>query len=620
MKPLATAHVSSGVRAPSPAKQARRAALAAALVAVMLASAGCGLFGDTDAALPPLKAGPAGFPNLVESRIDAVAGKTLVIPLRVDPDERLPDLVDATLEGGKTIPAAVRWISIRVGTSELASWLPPSGSWKSVPASEASPGQGLFVLVLELPADAAGQGITIGRRWIAVNWLPAPSVYAIANKVRFEPAAGADQLHADSTRRLLEPEMRSPVRRWRYRLLVDGLNPSATPASPDGVPLRFDDPVIEALAQQAEARWALAIARLAAADHLLAKRLITRLAAQAAFPDCSAVPVWTVSQSELDTLLTDLLDPRRSVAQTAEIARTWLGSQPAAVAWLEDGSAERLAAAGALPGGTAAHVGVVNLLDKPVLVFASRDEAAGIGRGEQPELATLAAMTAQVLAVRRAEGDPASTVVHAGSWTRVIDLAGDAGAVRPPGLRIEPFHSDWTLAAWQRGDVNAIPRLAGAPSTRAVLYQKPAVSPSNADSPPASSPAWALFVECARPVAKDPSTSNGAESVRVWLGPRIRPIAVWRVGEDGKVVDEGRRAGTPREIRAVVRQIAAGWAAEIELPGEAIEPGGYLRLAIERTDSAGARWTWPAPTLPWQVQPAHAEIRTTDWGVPSAGR
>jgi len=601
-------------------RAARSACLAAALSAAMLVPAGCGLFGASDANIAPQNAGPAGFPNLVESRIDAVAGKTLVIPLRVDPSERLPDLVEATLEGGKTIPAAVRWISIRVNALELGSWLPPSGSWKSVPASEASPGQGLFVLVLALPPDAAGQGITIGRRWIAVNWLPGPAVYAIANNVRFEPAPGADRLAADITRRLLEPEMRSPVRRWRYRLLVDGLNPAATPVSPDGVPLRFDDPVIEALAQQAEARWALAIARLAAADQPLARRLVMRLGAIAAFPECPAVPVWTVSQSELDTLLTDLLDPRRSAAQTAEVARTWLGSQPAAVAWLQDGSAERLAAAGALAGGAAAHVGVVNLLDKPVLVFASRDEAAGIGRGEQPELATLPPMTAQVLAVRRAEGDPASTVVHAGPWTRAIDLAGDVGAARPPGLRIEPFVSDWTLAAWQRGDASAIPRIAGAPLTRAVLYRKPVASLAGDQAQTGAAPTWAIFVECARALANDSAAGKGTESVRVWIGPRIRPIAVWRVEEDGKVVDEGRRSGPPREIRAVVRQISGGWAAEIELPLEAIEPGGYLRLAIERTDSPGARWTWPAPTLPWQVQPAHAEIRTTDWGIGAEGR
>jgi hypothetical protein len=597
---------------------------AGALLALAAALAGLGCRGSARPADRPVRASD-GIVRPVESRIDTILGRMLVMPVSVQGalDPKRPVLV--RLDDGRRPTANLYWISDGIA-ADAGGWLPAARAWAATPFDAArlpSP-RGTWVLTVELPLDAVGQGLWLGEHHIAINWLPDPGSLLGGDEVWSLPVGPIPP--TSPLLRLAEPESRSPLGRWRYHLLLTGLRPDArAPLEQDltepapGADV-FPDPILEALARQAEARWQVALANLWLAEPELAHRLKRRLAAAVDFGNGFVAPAWPTDQAAMDALLSDLLNPRLPASQKADRARNWVESQPQAVAWVIDDSGLR----DMQTGRPIATCGIANLTERDTLAWAApADGSASSGGANLSPVSSLGIVRLPVLVPAPEEPPsrftaptgprPFAVSLHAGSWSAVQAIAHGAIPASPPGAQLGPLVGDWTLASWSLGtpgmEMTPRPEWAAA----AILYREDAPIASAGDRPAST---WVIYVECrlGPGQAVDPPPP---ESVRIWLGPLGSPRAVLRIGAGGSVVDErAYQEGDARELRrASVSTDPAGrrWTARVPIPARCIEPDGTLRLAFERLDARGQRSTWPRPQLPWQTEPGRAMIDTTTW-------
>jgi len=100
-----------------------------------------------------------------------------------------------------------------------------------------------------------------------------------------------------------------------------------------------EDPVIAGLALLNERRWRSALAALERDDPELGAEVVARATAVVRLPDGSAVAAWPLDTQALDSLRGALLAPGSSKDSRMVAARSWLGSVPAAVAWITDDDA-----------------------------------------------------------------------------------------------------------------------------------------------------------------------------------------------------------------------------------------------------------------------------------------
>jgi len=583
----------------------------------------------------------------IEDRIDAVVGRTLVIPVQLQGAVNPVKPIAARLDDGRPVVASLYWISMSPEPGDMeepasvdagSGWLPHSGRWAATPAAAGSrpSASGSWVVAVDIPPNSIGQGLWLGGRRTILNWLPDPAyVQGRGEQVPWRPPLGEDQ-PAPYLIRLAEPELHSPVRRWRYKLLMNGLAPEGgeTLTRPRPQPVApplpaFEDPILEALARQNESRWQVALAMLWLADADLAERVKRRLVAAVDFGRGVVTPAWPTDQLAIDTLLRDLLNPRLGPAQHVERAAAWLDSLPPAAAWVVDDAGLR----DAMTGRSMATAGVANLTERDTLSWAVAGEGAPtpdlvpLPPLESRQLVVAQAVPAEGASPRPDKGIAASSSlpvsIHAGRWSVSRSVAMDPIPVTPPGLRIEPLLGDWTMAAWLAG----MPASQMLPQARWVtaglVYQQAAATTTatTADgAAPTAAPTWWIYVECREPdPPADPDQQAAPandEVVRVWLGAFGSPAAVLRITRSGMVVDEraaDQGLGGSLSGASVSRQNGR-WVAQVPIPAMAIEPGGTLRIGVERTDSRGRRSAWPRPMLPWQTEPGRAAINTAVWG------
>lgn len=534
-----------------------------------------------------------------ETRIDHVPGQPLVMPVDVDGviGTRPPRVL---IDDGRQAPAALHWIGIRDGDG---AWLPSPGEWTAVPASAGprprTPGS--WCLMVNVPADAIGQGLWLGEARIALNWLAdtPPEVPAGASSP-WRPPADAD---AEPLEPFLEAERRSPLRRWRARLLTRGLAQESPEPDAEPAPDVFGNSVLESLAGQTEARWRIALARLWRADQDLADRVKRRLLASVDFGQGAVAPTWPVSQERLDVLLGDLLNPRLEDAERAERAASWLSDQPAAAAWVIDD-------AGTADGATGRPVlcaGVANLGDRTTLGWLETDPP-----GESPELVRIEPLKTAVLyglappepAAGAREGAPIPVTLHLGRWSAVQPAAPAALPVRPPGLKLEPFYADWRLEEWLAGRVEPLGVISGAWITSGMVFRDDNVSEGGGR--------WVVYLEC-RTAEMTASGPAGEEFVRIWIGAYRRPRYVIRVMSNGEA-----SAGSKDVAGVLVTRREDRWLCTVPIPEDAIENDGAVRLSIERWDARGVRASWPRPMFPWQTEPGRVAVSTAAWGTLTA--
>lgn len=596
------------------------AALMLLSAAVLLASGCRTLRRPRDATFEPL-----------ERRVDAAPGLALVLPVDVRGPINPARPIRALMDDGRSVGAELWWVS--VAPDGRPRWLPSPGRWSATPAAaDVLPsGAGSWCVRLDVPGDAIGQGVWLGGRRVALNWLADPRLVPPAASPSWPPEPDTARLAA--VERWLEPERTNPLRRWRVRLLTRGFAPpgareaiplpenttdenASAPAEPDA----FAEPMLESLALQAEARWRAGLTRLHRADADAAERVRRRLVLTASFGAGVVAPVWACEPDELDTLLADLLNPRLAEGEVADRARAWLDDQPAAAAWIIDDAGTR----DGLTGRSMATAGVANLSDRRTLAWAETDPPSG-----PPDLAPVEpGAVARVMVPSAAEGGARpghvrpTVRLHVGRWSAVRAAESENMPTRPPGFRFEPFSTDWRLGEWSAGasDTLAAPTPAGAGRgddaawiTSVLLLREP-VAPVG---PTLSADRWVAHVECRTPDMGRPDPARD-DVVRVWIGPFERGGHVLRVSRSGEAVDEGPPGAGRDPARAPIAGVAVTrlgdrWIARVPLPDGAIEPGGVLRIGLERTDARGVHSAWPRPMLPWQFEPGRMALDTSAW-------
>jgi len=551
----------------------------------------------------------------IEPRIYAVLGEDLVIPVRFSDALSPARDPNARLDDGRDLDATVHWISIDLAQASRA-WLPDPGRWRSTPATAGSipDRDGFWAVKLTPPLNAFGQGVWLWNRRIDLDWVPSG---ASLEPPRDAWATTAPEAARQSAyfRLLAQPESINPMLRWRHRLAMDRLAEAElhTPPFADD---RFTDPVLEAFARQHEARWAHALARLRIDNERLAYEvrrrltLVTEIAGQPA-------PTWPIIPASLDTLLSVLINPDLEAAARDERVQAWLDEQPTFVAWAHDDAGR----SDAITGETISTIGATNLLGADRVVSITREGAALAGFGlpdpagaEPPErviMRRIPRIGSALIEIESHEFDADDVLlIESAGRQAVAQVLGEPAPAAPPGFRINALMPERSLVEWMAG-LPGTPLDPASPGGTAALFYRGAYS----DPQPVNYSGrdeWAIFIECS--IAPTGDIDPG-ERVRVWLGPRGAPLAVYSVYPDGRVIDERiRKAGEISESsRVIVTRGDDRWSCQIPIPARCVEGSGIVRLGLERISPQG-RSSWPRPMFPWQVEPARLAIDTTTWG------
>jgi hypothetical protein len=573
----------------------RGVALALLVGCIAAATGGCGSDGRSTSDWTPSREAT----ERAGARIDATPGRSLILPL--GPETGRLSIRRVALADGRQVPVGL-WRITRSGVdadAAVAGWIGSAGRWEALreeASSPPAPGGSIRVAIIDIPKDAAGATLWIDGRATPVNWLSDPD-RVLEPRPEFWPPLMPDHGRENQyLRALLRDAATSPLDRWRVRLLLDGLR------GEEG-PIPFDDPVIEALAQQAERRWRLAFARIGAQDRRLVGELKYRLCAVMDFGEGVVAPAWASDEASLERVQADALDARRDEATVVDRVRAWLEEQPQGAVWVhDDGGLLNL------EGRPVPCIGVANLSPKPVPAWSWL----GTEEPPAPDLHALAPWSSMMLVPPEVPGSPAAAAgsvravqVHLGPFVAQVPVAGEAERVLPPGASAATFFPDLTLRSWYYAMPDVVPETWG---TSARLYRTP-MTPERAAA--GLSP-WELYVQC--------SLVPGAgvvrkECVTVVMGPQASPRLVLRVGagsETVRVGADGVEAAWEHPVVVVKRD--SGWAFTAPVPLGATErTGAALHLGLARTDAIGRRSAWPRPILPWRRLPSGRALDLRAW-------
>jgi len=543
----------------------------------------------------------------IPTRIDVAVGTPAVIPVELTGRPK-PQL---RMEDGRHVEAGLYWISRSAGLAgESATWLAPAGLWTATAIDQIDarpPGDGFWVLVAQIPGDAIDQGVWINGTHTRLRWLPDPGLLlrevvelSASAELPWTVPIDESRLASASLLQLAEPARQDPFRRWRYRLMTTGLEPDAEPYRPGLEGLiepenSFDDPVVEALARQIEARWRVALAWLWGEDPALAERLKRRLVRTIDLGDGVVAPAWPTDELQIQRLLEDLLEPDLPGERRRARVSNFLIAQPQATAWVADDRGR----IDAISGTPLSTLGAANLSEIATLCWAATD-----GHAQNPALTPLQPGVVEMLIVPappEARSRARSVEVHVGEWSLSALVHGSPIESGPPGVSIGPLLHDWVVDAWTNSNERWRSRADPAWSTAAILQREP-----DPESP--ASERWVIVLECRRPADADVST-NGV--VRIWLGPYGQSRAVLRVTSDGLVGDE--QSGQTLGARAQVIASEDRWVVSIPVPARAIEDNDELLIGVTRIDGYGRRTAWPRRMFPWQTEPGRVGVDLTTW-------
>lgn len=553
---------------------------------------------------------------------DAVAGLPLVLPVRVVGSGTPRQSVTLRFPDGQEIAGQVAAIRLRATEGRADGWLPAGAEWEVIrPADAIQLGDRVAWFVLaDLPRGAVGQEVWLDGRPVTLRWLSRPELLAL--RLGFDVSGRSGSPTTDPWASPVPAEWRSrsdllteldsaavdPVRAWRVRLAAEGLHPrddaDAVAITPDLLNQEILDAanavkpleqrLIEAVRDQTEARWRVALARLWAADASLSIRVRHALAGCAAFSFGGSgqvvAPVWTADDAQSAALLEILLDERASLSDRAERTTRWLAALPDAALWtIDDGAGSEAATVAAMQfeAGDAAAIRM--------------DAGARIGR---PEILPTRVMRTLRVGVLAEPGKPdGGAVFRIGGTNRIARFNRDAARLEPPGLETGPLGEDWTMARF----------IASARDARLVNPEALVVAPSMVVT---ADPGRFGERPRVRLVLRLPTVGVGANwEARLWLGPMGQTRAVVVITGEGDASVEGlAEAGDKVPLPTIERGIDSGaQVVEIVLPESAAGAGGLTLLGIEVVAETGARFAWPRRMMPWQIEPARRAIDPSAW-------
>lgn len=564
-------------------------------------------------------------PRPAADRIDAVVGQPIVIRLRVDKLIEIRDGLVVKLDDSRTIESAVFWVGFEPATNEPGWTSPPSfihatraRAAMMITAEQRSPGA--WYAYIPIPLDAVGQGLWIQGERYELNWLPDPARALLEAhdgdiEAFFAPSHSREILNAESVHLAITQLARSPLTRWRARLLLDGLDPEARfipigAQRAEGYLSDLHDEVIntseteaflEALAIQNEIRWQIILGRIWLIDPQLADRLKEALTRVVLFGD-HPMPMWVSSQSKSDGLAHDLLSPWVDDELRAKRARAWLDSLARAAVWVVDDL-------GNLSPETSRFsptLGFVSFPPEPgdslVRIDApgARSVLETIGNESMHDL--------QLATPEPAVLDGQTTVPTHQIRIRIghaeFTRPGISGPITatPPGVRIGPLKRDWTMDALMESNPNAEAIPPSGRTALGVLYR---------DAPPDEADervGWTLILQCATDEA-----GVDRDRLMVWTGAYGHPRAAWSIARDGSINHLGGSVVGIADPRVTISTQENQWTAQITFPRECIRDDLLLTLGIERTDDDGYHSAWPRRMTPLQHEPGRLILDVSRW-------
>lgn len=494
-----------------------------------------------------------------------------------------------------------------------------AGVWSAGAPLQSGP-QALRVRVIRA-GDHESTRAEVGGQRVGVRWLDAvPTETADPLQGR---VLGEEAMESSWVRGSLAMMDLSPLTRWRARLARGEL---FVAQKPTGV---FSDGAIEAMANGVEAQWRYGLARLARHDAALARRVAQELCRSVDFGGGVLVPGWEPDGPRVDELLERLLTSADD-ERAAQSASAWLEQRSTLICWVTDDAGATDATTGEPEGA----LGVANLTGVPLAAWASAESATGATIPAGTEITAVSPHASRRVpagGLGPTAGSPASLSLEqaikgqrvrlqAGEVTRTPTIYDARIPAIAPGVRIGPLQPDWRLGAWRDVRDDAPGPWSGALSAADAPWSTTGLLYRGVDAPPgeglAAPDRWLVYLEVGVEVGAEAPSAE--ESVRVWLGPLGRSRAVLRVMKDGRVLDESPPADDGSVVRdmprlARVATTSRGWALWLPVPPGAIEPGGLLRVGVERFDRRGVRWSWPRASLPWQVEPSRIAVNTTGW-------
>lgn len=613
----------------SPRTRAARRALAVAVavwtgIAVPVAA--------RDAVQPAAGADAPGGVSLsqVEARVVVPGGATVVVvPVRAVGVEPAPGVLIVRVPGGGQVEARLAPVDLMAPAvvSEAEAWTGLVGSWQ-VGEHDVRAGairrDWLVVIdgalldgaeAITLPGDIEVALLRAGDVAAGARVLAGAAARAVAD------APGGATIDRARSAALLAPALAAPAERWRARALahapgqpVGGGDRAIGP----GVVRSADAPpdVLRALADQIEAAWLGALARLAQADEPLAARVADALVRCVRFDGGVLAPVWPAAAAS-DVRLGALLDPRAAPEALRIAARAWLDAQPPALAWVIDDAGRPLRDtdddANAGSHGARAVIGLANLTGAPAVAWlvaanAGRsDEDNPEAQSDEPLLleAHGAAMPEVMMHPPQSAAAPSVARIRVGQVETSLGVRVSPMPVMPPGAMIGPLQQDWSAAslllAGGGGLAQAPPPAPWTQGARADAWLTAARLTREGD-------AWVLLVQCNH----EAGAPLEREQLEVWMGAHGAREPV-RISPPAAHAPDA--AGTPARVHMTTTPGApvGSWWATITVPASAAEPGGTLRLGLVRTDSRAVRSSWPRAMLPWQTEPGRAVFDVSAW-------
>jgi len=506
-----------------------------------------------------------------ERRVIVFAGKTLVVPVSGPAGETTqsgwrPVRPPKVEWGTDRAEASLRYCAAPQTTASPTEWLPPASEWTSFPLSSAAGNDsstGFWALVVEAPATARAKPLRIDGRTVPTVWLDDPPTSTDSARL---PRLEAARESESALVALLQRFAQDPFRRWRAALALERFGPESRLPAPS-------DAAVAALAAQNETRWRAAFAALARDDADLSADVLARATAVIASPDGPLLPAWSLDESGLSMLRDDLLDPDLGGTKRIARARTWLETDPSAVAWVIDDAGDLPAA------GPYALVGVANLARAHAVASLAVEGEAGKNPVRLPGQGAVA-MRAFFDTPLNPGAIGSAVIARVGAWTRALPVGRTPLTPAPPGLVLGPLQAEWDLASWR----------AGVPSL--IVGERAAVA-LLAYSPEGRS--WTLYIESRFPPGNVPES----EVVTVHIGPREGESRSIKVGP-----------GAPESAQVAID--SDRWRTVVALP---IEPNAQrVSIGLQRTEDSGRRSSWPRPMMPGQLRgPGRAEIDLTRW-------
>ncbi len=577
-------------------------------VAHVLAESSRGVQPATDAKSVAMHADPFAPTLRFENGpvIDVVPGRTAVVVFDPEWQFKLSAQPTVKLDDGRNIPASRRRIVVRP-SYVIPAWISDPGDWTTVDVGAPFPADQTRTLTaeamtLDLPFDAIGQGVWVDGQRLGLNWLITPQILSNlsdAEGLQWPPALNADQRQDSSLLAKLAPLSRSPMTRWRYRLLIDGLQPRNTP---ENAQFRYQDELLEALAQQQEMSWQHGLAKIKQAGPLSAEHdashQVTRALTQIVRLDKEGTTVWLPSwienPSALNQLLSDLVAPNLKPSDAANRALAFAELSPPLITWIVDDVAGlHPATRGAMP-----LAAILNLKERPAALSAQILDRSGRGHSPGSDLHVIAPESGLLVndlapPVGIDLTDSPALHVEGGSTKRRLTIQAGPLAVIPPGLTCAPFIADWR----QSDLIRETPQSRIQPGLTAHLSYRAAL---RGDDSPDSPSGWVLLME-RRSLPE--SHAEKDESIRVVWGPRQREtvLSVSRAESNSSL-----------EFRQFIDP-AGTWYVEIPLPASAIERDGLLQLGLIWNGGTGLRASWPRAMLPDDVSPGRALLNLNVW-------